>query len=225
MSEASARTAALEGEAAYRYGIVFLLVLSLVAFVIIAPAGPGARAIGFAIEALALLVVAATSRAPVEARRRQALAVAFAGAVLAVLIATGTLPDAAIFAINGLLAAAIPFTLVGGLIRLLRGRGVSAQAVAGALAVYLLVGLLFAWLVVLIANIEGVPYFAQQRGVTASSAVYFSFTVMTTTGFGDLTAVTRLGRALAVLEEVIGQIYVVVVIGVLVGSLAGRARS
>ncbi len=217
--------APVDGEAAYRYGVVFLLVLTLVAFVIIAPAGPGARAIGFAIEALALLVVAATSRAGADARRMGALAVAVAGAILIALMATGTLPDAITFALNGLLAAAIPFTLVGGLIRLLRARGVTAQAVAGALAVYLLVGLLFAWVIMLVARIEGIPYFAQQHTITASSAVYFSFTVMTTTGFGDLTAATHVGRALAVMEEVLGQIYVVVVIGVLVGSLAGRRQA
>jgi hypothetical protein len=48
---------------------------------------------------------------------------------------------------------------------------------------------------------------------------------MTTTGLGDLTAATRVGRALAVLEMLIGQIYVVVVIGLLVGNVTGRRRA
>ena len=52
--------------------------------------------------------------------------------------------------------------------------------------------------------------------------MYFSFTVLTTTGFGDLTAQNPLGRALAVLEMLVGQIYLVTVIGVLVGNFRRR---
>ena len=54
--------------------------------------------------------------------------------------------------------------------------------------------------------------------------MYFSFTVLTTTGFGDLTPATSVGRALAVLEMLGGQLYLVTVIGVLVGGLVGRRR-
>ena len=49
--------------------------------------------------------------------------------------------------------------------------------------------------------------------------------MLTTTGFGDFTADTPVGHALAVLEMLIGQLYLVTVIGVLVGSFAGRSRS
>jgi hypothetical protein len=55
--------------------------------------------------------------------------------------------------------------------------------------------------------------------------VYYSFTVLTTTGFGDLTAATPVGQALSVVEMLIGQIYLVTVIGVLVGNFAGRSRN
>ena len=54
--------------------------------------------------------------------------------------------------------------------------------------------------------------------------MYFSFTVLTTTGFGDYTAATSVGRALAVVEMLLGQLYLVTIIGVLVGNLAGRRR-
>jgi len=47
--------------------------------------------------------------------------------------------------------------------------------------------------------------------------------VLTTTGFGDLTARTAPGRALAVLEMLIGQLYLVTVIATLVGNLSRRA--
>jgi hypothetical protein len=52
--------------------------------------------------------------------------------------------------------------------------------------------------------------------------VYYSFTVLTTTGFGDYTPEMSVGRAVAVLEMLTGQLYLVTVIGVLVGNFAGR---
>jgi len=211
-------------EAAYRYGIVLLLVLILVAFSIISPTSSWSRAIGLSIEVVALVVVAATSKAPAEHRRAQALLVAVLGAIVAILIGTEVVPIVVAFAASGIIAAAIPITLVGGVMRLLRARGVTIQAVAGALAVYLLVGVLFAWVIGLTERIQDTPYFVQQHSVTSSAAVYYSFTVMTTTGFGDLTAATRVGRALAVVEMLMGQIYVVVVIGLLVGNVRGRGR-
>jgi hypothetical protein len=53
--------------------------------------------------------------------------------------------------------------------------------------------------------------------------VYYSFTVLTTTGFGDLTAASAAGEALSVVEMLAGQIYLVTVIGVLVGSFRPRS--
>ena len=64
-------------------------------------------------------------------------------------------------------------------------------------------------------------YFEQvsSSAVTQSQEIYFSFTTLTTTGYGDLTPALSVGRALSVLEMLIGQIYLVTVIGLLVGNL------
>jgi len=51
---------------------------------------------------------------------------------------------------------------------------------------------------------------------------YFSLTVLTTTGFGDFTAGQPVGRALAVLEMLVGQLYLVTVIGLMIGNFAAR---
>ena len=53
-----------------------------------------------------------------------------------------------------LLVASIPIALGGGLLRLIRDEGVTVQAVAGALAVYLLVGLLFASAISFAASVQ-----------------------------------------------------------------------
>ena len=213
------------GEAGYRYGVVLAILLVFVAFVIISPDTTWARVVGFAFDVAALVAAVATSRAAPATRGRRAVVVLLAGVVLIIAIDAGVLPIAVTFALSGVITAAVAVALTGGLVRLLRERGVTVQAVAGALSVYLLVGLLFAWAIAFVARVNGGHYFAQQSGVDTSSATYYSFTVMTTTGFGDLTAATHVGRALAVLEMLVGQIYVVVVIGLLVGNAGGRRRA
>ena len=145
-------------------------------------------------------------------------------ALVVVLAAADVLSRSVVFAIGGLLAAAIPAALVGGVARLIKERGVTLRAVVGALTIYLYVGLLFAWVIAFVSAVDSTPYFAQPD-LGHGDRVYFSFTVLTTTGFGDLTAATSLGHALAVVEMLTGQLYLVTVIGVLVGGLVGRRRA
>ena len=151
---------------------------------------------------------------------------AVGGAALAIVIgiAVGLIDAGAAFLIGALLAASIPLALIGGLIRLIRNKGVTVQAVLGALAINLTIGLLFASTIGFVSEVQSSPYFTQGSNVTNGDRVYYSFTVMTTTGFGDYTAATPVGRALAVSEMLLGQLYLVTVIGVLVGNYASRRR-
>lgn len=213
--------AAERSEASFRYGAVLLLVLSLVIFQIAAPAASWALAVDAALAGSALTVAVATSREGGAVRRRQAVLIGTAGIIVVVLIAAAVIGPTATFVIVTLLLVAIPITLVGGLLRLINQEGVIVEAVAGALAIYLLVGLLFASIVAFVSHVEGGAFFKQ--GTEADSIdVYYSFTVLTTTGFGDYTARTSVGHALAVLEMLTGQLYLVTVIGIVVGNFAGR---
>ena len=68
------------------------------------------------------------------------------------------------------------------------------------------------------------PFFASQETATRSDYVYFSFITMASVGYGDLTAQGGLGRALAVTEGLLGEIYLVTAVAALVGNI-GRARA
>ncbi|MBV8987080.1 MAG: hypothetical protein JO372_00830 [Solirubrobacterales bacterium] len=211
-------------QARFRYGAVFLLVLALLVFELLAPDADWARAVGFALAAAALTAVVATSRARGAVRRQRALWVGVIALLVVLAIATGVLSEGVTYVLSALLAISIPVALVGGLLRLVRASGVTPQVVAGALAIYLLIGLLFASLIGFVSRVESGPYFRQASGVTSGVRVYYSFTVLTTTGFGDYTPITSLGHAIAVLEMLTGQLYLVTVIGILVGNFAGRQR-
>jgi ion channel len=205
----------------YRYGVVFLLLLALALFEVLAPSADWARAIDVALASAALTVAVATSRDRRRVRRVRALLVSGVGLLVVVGIATGLLGPAVTFLVVTALVALIPVALINGLLRLIRQAGVTIQVVSGAIALYLVVGLLFASIIGFAATIESGAYFSQGKNVTNGERVYYSFTVLTTTGFGDYTAAQPFGHTLAVLEMLSGQLYLVTVIGVVVGNFAG----
>jgi lysylphosphatidylglycerol synthetase-like protein (DUF2156 family) len=193
--------------------------------VIAAPSANWSRAVTLAIEGSALVVAVATAREREHVRHRRALIVGVVMIVLILGVATGTVSQGLRAALLALVTAAVPAVIVGGLLRLLRERGVTLQAVAGALAIYLSVGLVFASIIAFIAQVDSTPYFAQHTSGTEGDRVYFSFTALTTTGFGDFSAATPVGHALAGIETLTGQLYLVTVIGLLIGSFAGRPKT
>ena len=212
------------GDGRFRYGGVLLLTLAVAVFALIAADSGAVRTIELFAAGAALLVAVLTSRAPAATRR-------LAGAGVAIVVLVGGVTAAFVgphpaltFAGTTILLAVTAGVILAGLVRLVIERGVVLQAVFGALAVYMLVGLMFAFLIGALATGESTPYFASGTDATQNARVYFSFTALTTTGFGDYTAATRAGRALAVLEMLVGQLYLVTVIATLVGNLRHQRR-
>jgi hypothetical protein len=212
--------------AQHRYGLVLLLTIVAVLDAIIAPDTPLSRGIGVLLQGALLLGVIATSR---ERRRIHGIAGIALGVLLVALalgVALSDIERRAGSAVAGIVVFTVLVVLVRGVARLIREQGVTLQAVAGALAIYLIVGLTFAMTIDIVTWISSAPhYFAQGTNGTQSQQVYFSFTTMTTTGYGDFTPATSGGHALAVLEMLIGQIYLVTVIGLLVGNLNRRSSA
>jgi hypothetical protein len=210
------------GGRGYRYGEVLLITVAFAVFALVAPDGPGVRGIELLAAGATLLVAVLTSRAPRTTRRVAGTAVAIAVLVAGIASLVGEPHPALTLAAATLLIAATAGVILAGLVRLVVERGVVLQAVLGALAIYVLLGLVFAFAIGAVAGAMDKPYFSSGSDATQSARVYYSFTVTTTTGFGDYTAATRGGRALAVLEMLIGQIYLVTVIAMLVGNLRRR---
>jgi ion channel len=218
------QAAEVHGAGGFRYGGVLLLALAVAVFALIAADSGAVRTIELFAAGAALLVAVLTSRAPAATRR-------LAGAGVAIVVLVGGVTAAFVgphpaltFAATSMLLAVTAGVILAGLVRLVIERGVVLQAVFGALAVYMLVGLVFAFLIGALATGGSSPYFASGTDATQNARVYFSFTALTTTGFGDYTAATRGGRALAVLEMLVGQLYLVTVIATLVGNLRHQRR-
>jgi hypothetical protein len=219
------RESVTDRPAQFRYGVVFLLTLALVVFVIAAPSANWARAVALAIESAALVVAVATARERREVRYRKALVVGIVMLAAVLAVGTGAVSGELTAFVGAVVTAAVPVAILRGVVRLMDERGVTVQAVAGALAIYLSVGLLFAWIISFVAHVDSAPYFAQHTSGTEGDRVYFSFTVLTTTGFGDFSAATPVGHALAVIEMLTGQLYLVTVIGLLIGNFVSRRKT
>jgi hypothetical protein len=207
------------GRGQHRYGAVLLLTLALAVYALNAPDTHVARLLQLLAAGAVLLVAVVTSRAPATTRWvvGAGLGIAVVGAGLATTVGN---PRATVsFTVVAVLLATSAAVILAGLARLVGERGVVLQVVLGALAVYVLVGLVFGFGLGAAAVGSDGSFFASGTDATQSARVYYSFTVLTTTGFGDLTAATRGGRAAAVLEMLLGQLYLVTVIATLVGNL------
>jgi Ion channel len=98
---------------------------------------------------------------------------------------------------------------------------VNAQSVTGAICIYLLFGLLFLFFYNAVALLGSGDFFLQGTDGTRALRLYFSFVTLATLGYGDYTPAHELGRTLAVLEALLGQLYLVTVLALLVSRLRG----
>lgn len=103
---------------------------------------------------------------------------------------------------------------------------ITRETVAGAICVYLLIGLMWAEVFSLIETVSpgsfssgavgpaGIPSARMQVG----HFTYYSFVTMSTLGYGDITPLSRPARSLATLEAILGQLYLAVLIARLVSQ-------
>lgn len=209
-----------------RYGLLLACLFVLFVVLGIAPGGPWQDAL---ITALAAVTLIFALRAGDVTPRVTAVATVFATGVaiaVVVLAAAGAETDAIARVAAGALVLIAPPAIALGVVRGLRERGgATIQAIMGVLCIYLLMGMFYAFLYGSIDRLGGAPFFNGGASATASHCLYFSFTTLTTVGYGDLTARTDLGHTLAVTESLFGQIYLVTVVAVLVSGLTRRPGS
>ena len=113
--------------------------------------------------------------------------------------------------------------------RTLRPGRVTVYRVFGGIAGYLLIGYTwtFAYQLLLLqapGAIHFEPAIPDAFSQQPSLLMYFSFVTLTTVGYGDVRPVHPAARSLAVAEALVGQLYVAVLIGSLVG-MALQAKS
>jgi hypothetical protein len=106
---------------------------------------------------------------------------------------------------------------------------VGFRTILGAISVYAIFGILFTFLYAALDRIQSSPFFGTGVSVKGGDFIFFSFTTLTTTGYGDLVPAAEPGKMFAGMEMLIGQIFLVTLVAGLVslwrpGGLIGRGR-
>jgi ion channel len=205
-----------------RFGVVLLLLLVTYVFLAAGPTGHWVPFVAVVLQGATLLAALLAS----DANRRLwriAQVVVAVGLLAAVGVWLSDLSnsDGVLFVLNVLLVGAAPVAIA---LFLIRRRVVDVHTVMGAICIYVLIGMLWSFAFGAIGAFSSSPFFAQPGPTNISDYLYFSFVTLTTVGYGDLTAAGGLGRALAVTEALIGQLYLVTVVALVVSRMAYSPR-
>jgi hypothetical protein len=95
---------------------------------------------------------------------------------------------------------------------------IDVETLAGALAAYLLWGMCYAFFYHALGLIQNASFFGSGGDGTFPQDLFFSFTTLTTTGYGNLVPAGNPGQTLAVSEMLLGQLFLVTAIGKIVAS-------
>ncbi len=199
-----------------------MLLLLVVQFFVLAPATFFANAFKYAGSLLLSLALLAGLLTLTRSR-----AVRWLGTVL---VAGSVLSrTAAIFSEASWLSLADPLLTLLALLALIsvvsiqvsRSGPVTAHRIRGAIALYLLIAMLFAFLYSIVELLAPGAFtmpgsWTRAAGAYAETFYYFSIVTLTTVGFGDITPVHPFVRSLVMLEALIGQLYPAVLLARLV---------
>ena len=203
-----------------RFGLVLgLLVFSYLMLALGGSSAPRILERSSAVVALWLALYASAVGPRVRLCAAAMLPVAF----LAIVVITLSVADTTARGLGELwFVVVFLLTLIAVLRRVLTHQEVTLDTIYGALSAYLLLGLMFGSMYGAMADLGDEQVFVQVAEPSPALRHYFSFTTLTTLGYGDVTAATDIGRAVATLEAICGQIFLVTLIARLVANFAGR---
>ena len=129
------------------------------------------------------------------------------------------------------LAIALAFcglSLVFALRNVMRGSRMDANRMTGAICVYMLLGITLGLLNLFVYYLIPGSFSGLPPAVDASQGlniIYYTFVTMTTLGYGDISPVGPLARALAYMAAIAGQFYIAILVGMMVGVYLSERRS
>ncbi|MFN8151860.1 MAG: potassium channel family protein [Solirubrobacterales bacterium] len=205
----------------HSFGVVFAAIVVTVIYQLSVPDTELTRLIGVILQGFVALVALRAAGAHVKMLRASAVVVVLL--IVAAALGAAFPTDATRIAVRMItlfLIMLTPIAVLAGVVRELReDKRVTVQTVYCGLCIYMLLGTGFAVMFGVLDDIGGSTFFAGGVEGTPSDFLYFSLATLTTTGYGDFTAGTEVGRAMSVTEALIGQMYLVTVLAVIVSNV------
>jgi len=197
----------------WRSGYWFVLVLIAISYTLCTlQVSPNPSAFAFLVQ---LATVAATLWvAEVKPRLARIGWVVLAVAAAAVLIVSlvGTVGHGLDVLLSGASALAYLVAPVAIIAHIVRRDRVDGQALLAAIAAYILVGMFFTFVYNLIALLSPDPTFGTGQDDSLTSQLFFSFTTLTTTGYGNIVPVAPGVQSVAIAEAITGQLFLVIAV-------------
>jgi voltage-gated potassium channel len=209
----------------YRYGLVLMLTLLSTAAQMLLPGTTGSRLLQSLLLAGAVITALFAEGATRRQRHRweQLVGISVVALVVTAILGQGATERTITFGLSGILAIAGTTIVARGVFTGIRvEHRVTLHSVMGALTVYLLSGLVFAFVYSLMDAVSGSSVLSHIGHDRHSEEVYFSFITLTTVGYGDIVPTTAGSRMTAVLEALFGQLYLVTIVAVIVSNVGAR---
>lgn len=117
------------------------------------------------------------------------------------------------------------------LIDIVRTKTISFDIICGSISGYFLIGFAFARLFLAIDQYSpdsfSLPVLDEQDSLREKERlfIYFSFVTLTTLGYGDMLPRGDVARSFAILEAVLGQMYIAVLVAALVGIFISQRKN
>jgi voltage-gated potassium channel Kch len=134
------------------------------------------------------------------------------------------LPQIVILFSSLLLILFLAFTAITILLFILRSKEISGDILYGAVCIYFLIGGTWSSIYMLLEKIEPGSIINNVSGIiNLSDLLYFSYITLTTLGYGEIIPVTAAARSLAIIEAIVGVMYIAIIISRLVGLFIAKS--
>ena len=216
----SFRARMVRRRASHSHGAVLLLIVAAFLFAATASDASWTYSVLVLLESLTLVAALWTSGiAKLDSPLSLGFFLIAVGLAVANLLATTNGLTGAVSIVSGALVLGIAFVIA---ISVGSEHEVNAQSIIGAVCIYILLGMMFMFAYGALATLGSGPFFAQGMDGSRSLRLYFSYITLATVGYGDYTARTNFGHTLAVMEALMGQLYLVTVLALLVARMRTR---
>lgn len=198
------------------YGSVLLLILFTYGFSVTVTA-TWAASLVITVQIATVWAVLHVSRARRSVRRIASVLLLISALAAAVNLFVGkeTTGEGAVALMSAVLYLIAPFSIARSL---LYRRAVDVQTVLGAIDIYLLVGMLFAFVYRFLGVVQPSLFFGLKGDGNVPQDLFFSFTTLTTTGYGNLVPAGNPGQTFAVAEMLIGQLFLVTAVAKVISA-------
>lgn len=197
----------------------FYLFVLLLALIAISPFMEGARG-GYLLAGFNAFIVLSAAATVGRTALSFLLVFCLIGATVSLRFASQQEGQLALFNWALLLHVLIYVSVIAMLLRYVFGPEImDADRLWGAAAVYLMIGILWCFVYALTEIAVGTAFMVRGEPTRLGLAdlLYFSFSTLTTIGFGDIVPVTRAGQVAAIFEGIIGTLFLAILIAKLVG--------